>query len=237
MHEPAVNDQIHSGQRGCGTGLALADDGTVTVANGPNADQFTGARLFHLTADDAADMLQTIQTATGTEPVAPSPAGSTGTPFESVAESANSLVPPPRPSVEGRQAPTRLQVLGPVLLHTVDGPITSGMRTCAKQLLAFLALHPKGVTRDQAIGALWPDLVPESAVIQFNTATTNIRKALRTATGLAEPKYVLHTAGHYRIDPDLIDVDLWQLTATLMDAEQAGDDTERTDALAPVGDL
>nr|WP_239067776.1 BTAD domain-containing putative transcriptional regulator [Actinomadura bangladeshensis] len=220
-----------------GTGLALTDDGTVTVANGPCADQFTGARLFHLTADDAAGMLQTIQTATGSEPIIPAPIGSTGTPPEPAPESAHSLVPPPRPSAEGHQAPARLQVLGPVLLHTADGPITSGMRKCAKQLLAYLALHPKGATRDQAIGALWPDLVPESAVIQFNTATTNIRKALRAATGLVEPKYVLHTAGHYRIDPDLIDVDLWQLTTTLMDAEQADDDTERINALAPVSDL
>ncbi|MEU5990342.1 BTAD domain-containing putative transcriptional regulator [Spirillospora sp. NPDC047418] len=220
-----------------GTGLALADDGTVTVANGPCSDQFTGAHLFHLTADDAAGMLQTIQTATGSEPIIPAPVGSTGTPHEPAPESAHSLVPPPRSSTEGHQAPARLQVLGPILLHTADGPITSGMRTCAKQLLAYLALHPKGATRDQAIGALWPDLVPESAVIQFNTATTNIRKALRAATGLVEPKYVLHTAGHYRIDPDLIDVDLWQLTTTLTDAEQADDDTERIDALAPVSDL
>ncbi|MEV4670869.1 BTAD domain-containing putative transcriptional regulator [Actinomadura sp. NPDC049382] len=220
-----------------GTGLALADDGTVTVANGPCADQFTGARLFHLTVDDASDMLQTIQTATGSEPIIPAPVGSASTTPEPAPESAHSLVPPPRPSTEGRQAPARLQVLGPVLLHTADGPITSGMRKCAKQLLAYLALHPKGATRDQAIGALWPDLVPESAVIQFNTATTNIRKALRTATGLTEPKYVLHTAGHYRIDPDLIDVDLWQLTTTLMDAEQADDESERVNALAPVSDL
>ncbi|MFA1550737.1 BTAD domain-containing putative transcriptional regulator [Actinomadura chokoriensis] len=217
-----------------GTSLDLASDGTVTDANGPDAGQFTRARLFHLTADDAADMLQTIQAAAGIEAHVPAPTVSTGTPAP---ESAISLIPPPRPFTEDHQAPARLQVLGPVLLHAADRPITSGLRTCAKQLLAYLALHPKGVTRDQTVGALWPDLTPESAVMQFNTATTNIRKVLRAATGLTEPKYILHTAGHYRIDPDLIDVDLWQLTTTLMDAERATDDTERINALTPVSDL
>ncbi|MWA02963.1 hypothetical protein F8568_021800 [Actinomadura sp. LD22] len=48
--------------------LHLAADGTVTAAHGPDADQFAQARLFHITADDAAGMLQTIQTANGSEP-------------------------------------------------------------------------------------------------------------------------------------------------------------------------
>ncbi|GAA1834862.1 BTAD domain-containing putative transcriptional regulator [Actinomadura chokoriensis] len=219
-----------------GTSLNLASDGVVTGADGPDADQFTGARLFHLTADDASGMLQTIQAATGTEPDVSPPTASTDTPPEPAPESAASLVPSPRPS-QSHQAPAHLQVLGPVLLHTSNGPITSGLRKSAKQLLAYLALHPNGVTRDQATGALWPDLTPESAVIQFNTATTNIRKVLRAVTGLTEPKYILHAAGQYRIDPDLIDVDLWQLTTTLMDAERAADDTERINTLASVSDI
>ncbi|MFI0412369.1 BTAD domain-containing putative transcriptional regulator [Actinomadura sp. 3N508] len=225
------------GARTAGTSLTLASDGTVTDADGPDADQFSGAHLFHLTANDAAGMLHTIQTATGTEPDSPAPTASTDTPSEPAPPSATALIPPPRPTAEGHQPPARLQVLGPVLLHTADGPITSGLRTSAKHLLTYLALHPKGATRDQAIGALWPDLTPESAVVQFNTAITSIRRVLRAAIGLTEPKFVLHTAGHYRIDPDLIDVDLWQLTTTLMDTERAAADTERIDALAPVSDL
>ncbi|MWA02962.1 hypothetical protein F8568_021795 [Actinomadura sp. LD22] len=130
-------------------------------------------------------------------------------------------------------------MLGPVLLHTADGPITTGLRTGAKHLLAYLALHPKGATRDQAIGTLWPDATPQSAVNAFNSATSSIRGVLRTATGLTEPRFLIHTAGRYRIDHDLVDVDLWQLTATLADAKRAAaDDTDsRINALAQVSDL
>lgn len=223
-----------------GTNLGLAVDGTVTAARGPDADQFTEARLFHLTADDAASMLQTIQTANGSEPDIPASPPSTDTPPQPIPPTFTSLVPPARPASEGHQAPAHLQVLGPLLLHTTDGPITTGLRKSAKHLLAYLALHPKGVTRDQAISALWPDLTPESAAIQFNTATTNIRGVLRTATGLTEPKYVIHAAGRYRIDPHVINVDLWQLTTTLADAQQAGADGDgdrRINALALVSDL
>ncbi|MEU9018638.1 BTAD domain-containing putative transcriptional regulator [Actinomadura sp. NPDC048394] len=223
-----------------GTNLDLAADGTVTTAHGPDADQFTQARLFHLTADDAAGMLQTIQTANGSEPDVPVSQPSTDTPPEPISPSVTGLVPSPRCMPEGHQAPARLQVLGPVLLHTPDGPITTGLRKGARHLLGYLALHPKGVTRDQAIGALWPDLKPQSAVNQFNTATTNIRGVLRTATGLNEPKYLIHAAGRYRIDPDLVDVDLWQLTATLAEAKRAVADDDagnRINALARVSDL
>ncbi|MWA02747.1 LysM peptidoglycan-binding domain-containing protein [Actinomadura sp. LD22] len=223
-----------------GTSLDLAADGTVTAAHGPDSDQFVQARLFHLTADDAAGMLQTIQTANGSEPDVSASPQAADTPSEPVPPSVTSLVPPPRRVAEGHRAPARLQVLGPVLLHTADGPIATGLRKGARHLLGYLALHPKGVTRDQAIGALWPDATPQSGVNRFNSATSSIRGVLRTATGLTEPRFLIHTAGRYRIDHDLVDVDLWQLTATLADAKRAVADEDadnRINALALVSDL
>ncbi|TDB88829.1 hypothetical protein E1264_10025, partial [Actinomadura sp. KC216] len=100
-----------------------------------------------------------------------------------------------------------------------------------------LALNPSGVTRDQAIAALWPDHQPDTATTQFNTAVANIRKTLRTATGLREPMYVIRTAGRYQLDPDLIDIDEQRLNAALTHARHATTDTERLTALKPVADL
>ncbi|MWA04612.1 LysM peptidoglycan-binding domain-containing protein [Actinomadura sp. LD22] len=226
-----------------GTSLNLADDATVTNAYGADAEQFNKAHLFHLTADDAAGMLQTIRTATGFERTQTPPPVATTQPsdIETLADldepSTANQVPPPRAATEVREKPARLQVLGAVLLHTANGPITTGVRDYSEKLLAYLALHPKGVIRDQAISVLWPDRTPDSGVIAFNSATTNIRKLLRAGTGLTKPMYLNYIGGRYHIDPNLIEIDLWQLTATLDEAERATSDAERIKALAAVSDL
>nr|WP_241755938.1 BTAD domain-containing putative transcriptional regulator [Actinomadura sp. RB99] len=220
-----------------GTTVELAAGATVTDAAGPDAARFTGARMFHLTADDAMDMLRTLRTATGNEPAAAAPTASPDDPPAPEAQHVPAMVPPPCPSGEERHRPVRLNVLGHISLHTLDGPINTGLRRRARDLLAYLSLHPDGVTRDRAIADLWPDESPGGVVAQFNTAVNNIRGVLRNATGLEEPKYVLYSAGHYRIDSDVVDVDLWELMAALAAAGPGTDDDARTEALFRVGDL
>lgn len=214
-----------------GTNVELATDATVTNTDGPNAAQFTQASLFHLTTDDAAEMLRTIRTATGTE--APSPTNVSPTPEP---ETPSAIIPPPRPSEGASNRPVSLEVLGDVRISTADGPIKTGLRQRARDLLAYLALHPDGVTRDRASADLWPDESPQTVVTAFNTAVTNIRNVLRNATGLSNPMYVIHSTGRYRIDPDVIDIDLWQLTAALADAQRATDDATKIRALTLVAD-
>ncbi|GAA0602352.1 BTAD domain-containing putative transcriptional regulator [Actinomadura livida] len=222
-----------------GTRVGVSSDATVTDAHGPDAERFTGARLFHLTTDDAAGMLRTIRTATGTETDAtPPPPNADAEPQPELEPepSVSAVIPPPRQSEEARHAPVRLDVLGPVRLHTANGPVNTGLRQRARDLLAYLAVHPDGATRDQACADLWPEDSPESVVPMFNTAVTNIRSILRTATGLSEPMYVIHEAGRYRIDPDVIDIDLWRLTTALAEARRATDDTARIKSLTLVAD-
>ncbi|TDD87354.1 hypothetical protein E1293_08080 [Actinomadura darangshiensis] len=219
-----------------GTSVELASDATVTDTRGPNAARFTETRLFHLTTGDATDMLRTIRTATGTETDATSLRTSADHVTEPEPRAAVTIVPPPRPPEGAPRPPVRLEVLGDVRLHTADGPIKTGLRQRARDLLAYLALHPDGVTRDRASADLWPDDSPGSIVSTFNTAVTNIRSVLRNATGLSSPMYVVHSAGRYRIDPDVVDIDLWQLNAALADAQQATDDTARIRALTLVAD-
>ncbi|MFB4302235.1 BTAD domain-containing putative transcriptional regulator [Actinomadura sp. NTSP31] len=220
-----------------GTTVELAADATVTDADGPDAARFSGARMFHLTTDDATDMLRTLRTATGNEPDLATPPASTDDAPEPEAQPGPAMVPPPRPSGEERCRPVRLNVLGHVSLHTLDGPINTGLRRRARDLLAYLSLHPDGVTRDQAIADLWPDESPGGVVAQFNTAVNNIRGVLRNTTGLEEPRYILHSAGRYRIDSDVLDVDLWELMAALAAAGPGTDDDARAEALFRVGDL
>ncbi|MUN35381.1 BTAD domain-containing putative transcriptional regulator [Actinomadura litoris] len=225
-----------------GTSLHLTEHATVTHAEGPHADTLTGAHLFHLTSDDARAMLAILRSATGTPPSETEDAPPSPRPAQDHApvpapRPAPELPTPPRPSGNDQPRPIRLQLLGPVQLHTTNGPITTGLRRSARDLLAYLALHPNGITRAQAISHLWPDHPPAKATSAFNTAVANIRKTLRTATGLREPMFLIHTTGLYRLDAVLIDVDLWHLTTTLSNASRATNAPDRIAALTPAPDL
>ncbi|RFS85953.1 LysM peptidoglycan-binding domain-containing protein [Actinomadura spongiicola] len=225
-----------------GTTLHLTEDSTVTRAEGPFADTLTGAHLFHLTSDDANAMLHTLRTAIG----APEPETSTAPPptprpattrATTHSENASTETLTLAPTGQDQTRPIRLQVLGPVRLHTTDGPITTGVRRSARDLLAYLATEPRGITREQAITALWPDHQPDAATNAFNTAVANIRKTLRTATGVREPMYLIRTAGRYHLDPSYIDVDQQHLNTALTQARHADTDTARIDALKRIADL
>jgi DNA-binding SARP family transcriptional activator/nucleoid-associated protein YgaU len=210
-------------------GLQVQADGTVSHDSNGSADQpgeATVERLSTLTADELADLLEVVRQAqphpepeTGLEPApdaapaVPAPAG----------EPAPRAVEIPRPSGE-QPPPVRLQVLGPITLTTDAGPITSGIRTRAYAVLALLAVHPAGRTLEQ----LADDLHDMAEGVRDMHAAlradiNSVRATLRKATGITG-KFVLQAGGRYRIDPDLIDVDLWRMLGHIDEANQAGDD-------------
>jgi DNA-binding SARP family transcriptional activator len=252
------------------TTVTIADDGTVTHANGPSANTWTSARLFHITPGEATGLLHVVRTANGahesehtesangaTPPGKPATATEAGP--KSAANGADHAAPAPdptsRPAAPGllptppsRAAkptgdnapgdqPVQLRLLGAVQVQTAGTPITTGLRRAAYDLLAYLALNPDGITRDQAIDAIWPDKAPETGAEMWHTAITNIRRTLRTATGLREPMFIIRTAGRYRLDPNLIEVDLRQLLKLLNAAELTDNDTERLAILRKIPEL
>jgi hypothetical protein len=96
-----------------------------------------------------------------------------------------------------QESPGRVtvRVLGP--LHvSAAGEVGSGMRSKARELLAFLAVHRDGVTTDAALEALWPDERPEDAY--FRTIIGNIRTSLRSAASLDDSVAVVERSGPRR---------------------------------------
>lgn len=217
-----------------GTSVQIADDGTVTGAHGPYADRLTGARLFHLTATDADGMLATLRTANGARPAQPE---SPTPPADTAREDEPALVEPPTKTGDAGEPPVRLKLLGSIQVQTAEGPIATGLRRSARILLAYLALHPDGITRDQGAAALWPDETASSANAQFKTTIGNIRKVLRTATGLTEPMFIILTGGRYQLDPHLIDVDLWRLSTAIRQTREIRDNAEHAQEIDSLIDL
>jgi DNA-binding SARP family transcriptional activator len=114
-------------------------------------------------------------------------------------------------------------VLGPLQITAAGREIGTGLRK-ARELLAFLAVHPDGATGEAISEALWPGAPPGHGTRQRNIALRKARELLRGATGLPAPMWITLTAGRYRLDPALAGTDLQQFQAALEAARIAGDD-------------
>jgi DNA-binding SARP family transcriptional activator len=125
-------------------------------------------------------------------------------------------VPPPEP-VPGPPAVTRpvqIAVLGPLRITAGGNEIRGGLRK-ARELLAYLALHPGGVSGAVISEALWPEASPRYSTAQRHLALRKAREMLRTATGLPEPMFITLASDRYQLDPALTAADVWQFTAAL----------------------
>ena len=209
-----------------GLTLTVAADGTVERATGEGAAELDGARLSTLTDVEAGEVAGVLAAARGAEE--PEPAA--GTPPEQDSSPEQPVEPPPEHANLAR--PVELHLLGPLRILARGVEVDTGLRTKARELIAYLATRPQGATDEAAIDAVWPDAPAGRGAEGFHTAVGNLRKVLRETTGLGETMFVEHAGGRYRIDPDLVEVDLWSFQTHLREAEHcADDDTERATAL------
>jgi DNA-binding SARP family transcriptional activator len=120
--------------------------------------------------------------------------------------------------------PVHIAVLGPLQVTALGREIRGGLRK-ARELLAYLALHPDGVTGEAISEALWPESGPRYATAQRNLALRKAREMLRTATGLSQPMFITLASERYRLDPALIHIDLWRFEAALDQARTTDDES------------
>ncbi|GAA1215367.1 hypothetical protein GCM10009665_01490 [Kitasatospora nipponensis] len=125
--------------------------------------------------------------------------------------------------------PINISLLGP-LATTVRGQlVTRGVNGFAGELLAYLATHPAGSTKEAILDAVWPEKDPATTGTEaFHTAKKSIRTALRSALGAGTSLAVLlQTNGLWRLDPVLADSDLDHFRAAVHRASGATDPAER----------
>jgi hypothetical protein len=123
---------------------------------------------------------------------------------------------PPAPG----ERPVRLRLLGPLRITAGGEEISGGLRK-ARELLAYLAVHPGGASGEAIAEALWPGADPGRVTGQRNLALRKARDMLRTAAGLTTPMWILNASGRYRLDPALIATDLQAFGDALDRARQA----------------
>lgn len=206
-------------------GLNLDADGTSNPTS-PTAPPI--ARIATLGPSELADTLHLVRSAAVThDDPDPEPGDD-----PQDADPAPEPMPPP---ASDTPALVHLAVLGPTTVSTANGTTTE-LHTAGHAILAYLAAHPHGVTRDQALDQLYPNIEPTAASGRFRTACTGIRTALHNATGHHQEHFIVYEQGRYRLDSDTIDVDLWRMLTALNHANHATNDADTLTALQQAAD-
>jgi DNA-binding SARP family transcriptional activator len=117
-----------------------------------------------------------------------------------------------------------ISVLGPL---AIDGLLGRIKRAATYELLAYLAFHPKGGSRDELIEAIWPAQDPKRTRPRFWQSVTEARKALGGAWVHHGERYALDRA-KVRVDLDELDR---LLTVASDDATSDANTLERALAL------
>src|SRR5205807_3452941 len=116
----------------------------------------------------------------------------------------------------GRDEPlVRVQMLGKFCVEALGAEVRGGLRTKARELLAFHLLHPEGATVEAMVEALWPEADTGRGSEWFWTALGNLRSRLRAASGHSDLKVIDRVDDLYRIEARLFDVDLWRFEEAL----------------------
>ena len=128
-------------------------------------------------------------------------------------------VPMPRRSEEAKAdtaMPERpainIDVLGGIRVAAAGRELPKPSRTKAVELLALLAAYRQGISTDSAAEFLLPKMRnAKRGTAYVRKLASELRSYFRESAGLPSgAEVVQHVNGRYRLDPALVDVDLWR---------------------------
>ncbi|GIH21374.1 hypothetical protein [Rugosimonospora africana] len=135
----------------------------------------------------------------------------------------------PQPPHAHVQAVMRLRALGEPALFAPGSQIPLQIpRSAGLPIMVLLALHRNGLTTGELGAALWPDLPTHTVARRIYTTVKTLRDAI---TPVADGPVVLHADERYRLNPQHLDVDLWQLDDAIEAATTAATTNEQITAL------
>ena len=242
------------GQPPQGTTTYIDATGIITATSPGPAEALCGTRMYqagrdktvHLLAllHDAQLPVQSVDNLAGDSnleiaqpPATPEDASTTptGTPADVIPGRETSAATGVEDET-GSTMPLRLCILGTPRLYwrpagdDDETEITGATQPRQRELLAFIALHRHGVTRQSLIASLWPDSPDEKPTNALNTAMSRLRNALTRATRGEVGDVIKQASGRYSLDPAMVDVDYWHFERALELRRTAGSQTQRTAA-------
>ncbi|MFE3444973.1 BTAD domain-containing putative transcriptional regulator [Nocardia sp. NPDC059180] len=117
------------------------------------------------------------------------------------------------------------------------GEITASLQPRSRELLALLATHPDGMSRDELIAALWHDHSPRRPTNAFSMSLHRLRETITAATGGRVGDILADDPLRYRLDPRQVAVDYWEFAEAVRRRRVSDSDSDRTAAARRVLDL
>ncbi|GAA3745214.1 outer membrane protein OmpA-like peptidoglycan-associated protein/DNA-binding SARP family transcriptional activator [Spinactinospora alkalitolerans] len=197
---------------------------TVTTA-GPHLAHLHGARWPGTDRGSVLSLLVDLPAATS-EPRGRHHGGATphqnGTTLQTSAENLTRPRSEAEAAASGQeQSPVAVRVLGRITISAHGRPLTLRRRS-AFEVTAYLAAHPDGVMLERAVEDMWPGENAARSTRRFHDATSALRTALRDVLTDDERPVILHENDRYRLNPELVGVDVWDLEAAITQAEDDG---------------
>ncbi|MCG3755818.1 LysM peptidoglycan-binding domain-containing protein [Amycolatopsis sp. Poz14] len=218
-------------------GLSVETDGTVEAVFGDSGVE-AGARAEILNPAEADEVWHLLAAARAPAPRrAPDTETTDHTDSDNRDEPAGHATRAHASRDDQRPASTResvalVRLLGGVRVEA-GGNHVRGLRSRAREVLAYLAAHQHGTTADTLREAIQPD----QPAARLHEAVSFARSALRTATGRDDEQFVLAESGRYRLDPASVTADVWDLDDALTRARTVGDPATRLASLRHLAKL
>jgi DNA-binding SARP family transcriptional activator len=211
---------VFCGSSPLGATVTVKANGAVASSTGRLISGSDGVRLYTLSLEAAAELLSVIAASRGAL-VPETVAGEAPLPMVTPPPVSDRVGPPVHLSLFSGLPVVRVhgQELD-VMLDRVTPPggtqaERERLRDRGRELLAFLALHPEGATKEQTLAELLRDDETAKALDKLRRDINNIRNVLRRATQLPERKFVEFVAERYRLDTEVIDTDVWEVERAL----------------------
>jgi DNA-binding SARP family transcriptional activator len=188
-------------------------------------NQLRGVVLFRISAHEATELIGVVSTEPASTEAVPS-ISNADLPDLAPEDAAHRWPTDAADQEKEVSKPIEVRVLGPYQITAHAEEITKGLRTVAKELLAWYLLRPDGAAAEAAVDALWPDTTPELVAKRFWRALGDLRSRLRTGDSAERYEVLVRSGGHYYPDARTISCDLWDFQDQLHRAARTDDDQE-----------
>jgi hypothetical protein len=209
------------GEAGASCLVEVGEDIRVVRARGA-AERLLGLRLFGLSVEEATDVLAVLGTAEERPEEAQAQVD-----FSESAEEPGPARPGPWPGpptlILTNEAPIQVRLFGPYEIRSGGDTVATGLRTIARELLAWYLLRPDGATIEAAVDTLWPDTAPDRVHKRFWLAATNLQGRLLTEAGEGVKLFV-KVGEAYRLAHELVSCDVWAFQEALGRASHSAED-------------
>ncbi|MGY2093489.1 BTAD domain-containing putative transcriptional regulator [Nocardia gipuzkoensis] len=157
-------------------------------------------------------------------------------------ETASTDTAPVPTSADGASALT-VRVFGPTRIFWHDPEsgesveITSQLQPRIRELIAVLALHPDGLSRQQLIELLWSTRPRERGGSALANTLSRLRAAITTATGGQITDVLAEDRLQFRLSGQLVGVDYWDFNNAVAERRHARSDAEQAAAARRIAAL